>query len=75
MFKNYLRTNIAEMREVTKEDTFVSLSKQGVSISDTDGSNGSPRVGDLIARNPNNHNDQWLVAEAYAKDNFKLEGE
>jgi len=26
----------------------------------------------FIARNPNNHKDKWLVAAAYANDNFKL---
>lgn len=42
-----------------------------VSISDADLLNGSPKIGDMIARNPKNHNDQWLVAEQYFKDNFE----
>jgi hypothetical protein len=42
-----------------------------VSISDVDKANGSPKIGDMIARNPKNHNDQWLVAEKYFKDNFE----
>ena len=42
-----------------------------VSISDADLKNGSPKIGDMIARNPKNHNDQWLVAEQYFKDNFE----
>jgi len=42
-----------------------------VSISQADLDNGSPKIGDMIARNPKNHNDQWLVAEQYFKDNFK----
>ena len=41
-----------------------------VSISKADKDNGSPKAGDMIARNPKNHDDQWLVAEQYFKDNF-----
>ena len=33
-----------------------------VSISEADLNNGSPKIGDMIARNPKNHNDKWLVA-------------
>ena len=78
-FKKYRRTQIAEMREVTQND--IELFKAGdtipasfqfkVSISDADLKNGSPKIGDMIARNPKNHNDQWLVAEQYFKDNFE----
>lgn len=42
-----------------------------VSISAEDLKNGSPKLGDMIARNPNNHNDQWLVNEEYFKENFE----
>lgn len=78
-FKKYRRTQIAEMREVTQND--IELFKAGdtipasfqfkVSISSADLKNGSPKIGDKIARNPKNHNDQWLVAEQYFKDNFE----
>jgi len=27
--------------------------------------------GKMIARNPKNHNDQWLVAKAYFEDNLE----
>lgn len=80
-FKKYKRTQIAEMRPVTKEDIQSFLNDKNlhslrdtefrVSISDVDKYNGSPRIGDMIARNPKNHNDQWLVAEQYFKDNFE----
>lgn len=80
-FKKYRRTQIAEMRPVTKEDIQAFLNDKNlhslrdtefrVSISDVDKYNGSPRIGDMIARNPKNHNDQWLVAEQYFKDNFE----
>ena len=44
----------------------------GVSISDADRTNGSPKVGDMIARNPKNHNDLWLVAAKYFEENLEL---
>lgn len=43
----------------------------GVSISQADVDNGSPKVGDMIARNPVNHKDQWLVAQKYFEDNIE----
>ena len=81
-FKQYKRTQIAEMRPVTEQDirdfnfdkTPHSLrdTEFKVSISNADKANGSPKIGDMIARNPKNHNDQWLVAEQYFKDNFEF---
>lgn len=65
-FKQYRRKAIAEMREYEPGETLV-----GVSISDADKNAGSPLPGDMIARNPKNHHDQWLVAAAYFADNFE----
>ena len=45
--------------------------KVKISISSEDLKNGSPKIGDMIARNPKNHNDQWLVAQQYFSDNFE----
>jgi hypothetical protein len=70
-FKKYIRTGIAEMRPVTKEELDTSMFDSTVSISDADFNNGSPLPGDMIARNPLNHNDQWLVAAPYFTTNFK----
>jgi hypothetical protein len=56
-FKQYRRTNLAEMRPVTAQETASVLQAEGVSISKADLDNGSPMIGDMIARNPNNHND------------------
>lgn len=42
-----------------------------VSISEPDRQNGSPKPGDMIARNPKNHADQWLVAKKYFEDNLE----
>lgn len=64
-FKKYTRTNIAEMTPWT-----IDVNMSRVSISQADIENGSPKEGDMIARNPINHDDQWLVASQYFKDNF-----
>jgi hypothetical protein len=66
-FKIYRRIQIAEMRPFISGEI---LDIREISISKTDLENGSPKVGDMIARNPKNHYDQWLVAEQYFKDNF-----
>ncbi len=65
-FKQYRRKQIAELRPCV-----VGESLERVSISDADRDAGSPKLGDMIARNPKNHNDQWLVAAEYFKDNFE----
>ena len=82
-FKQYRRTQIAEMRPIVQDDiekyqllgfipTGLEYKKKPiiVSISDSDKINGSPKIGDMVARNPKNHEDQWLVASRYFKDNF-----
>ena len=66
-FKNYKRKNVSEMRPYIKGE----ILDDNVSISDADKKNGSPKVGDMIARNPKNHYDQWLVAKKYFEDNFE----
>lgn len=49
-----------------------SVDMSNVSVSNEDKEAGSPKAGDMIARNPKNHADQWLVAEAYFKDNLEI---
>lgn len=82
-FKKYKRTQIAEMREVTESDIilfknhgFLHIPEypfgNNISISDEDKKNGSPKIGDMIARNPKNNKDQWLVANSYFNDNFEI---
>jgi len=44
---------------------------ENVSISDTDREGGSPKEGDMIARNPLDYADQWLVAKKYFVDNLE----
>jgi len=49
-----------------------SLAKyRGVSISKPDIDNGSPKDGDMIAHNPANPDDRWLVAAAYFAEHYE----
>lgn len=68
-FRQYRRSQIAELRPY-KFLEFEVLSDR-VSISAADKKNGSPKMGDMIARNPKFHDDQWLVAARYFEDNFE----
>jgi len=66
MFKQYRRKQVAELRPYEQGEDLTA-----VSISQVDQDAGSPKAGDMIARNPKNHADQWLVAAAYFADNFE----
>lgn len=82
-FKQYRRVQISELREITNEDInefkeknyiTVHATKDNdiqISVSDVDRINGSPKIGDMIGRNPKNHLDQWLVAMEYFQENFE----
>ena len=65
-FQQYRRKQIAELRPWQAGDDM-----SRISISAPDKEAGSPKSGDMIARNPKNHDDQWLVAAAYFADNFE----
>ena len=62
-FKKYRRTNIAEMRlYIFNEDLKdVSVSREDL----------PPLDMGMVARNPENHKDQWYVARKYFEDNFE----
>ena len=66
VFKRYRRSQIAELAEWYPE-----FDMRNVSISEVDRAAGSPKWGDMIARNPANHEDKWLVASAYFAANFE----
>lgn len=65
-FTQYRRKQIAELRPYRSGELM-----DGISISLPDKEAGSPKVGDMIARNPKNHADKWLVAAQYFADNFE----
>lgn len=65
-FRPYRKKERAELRfSIEGEDV------SGISISPEDVKAGSPKAGDMIARNPKNHADQWLVSAQYFADNFE----
>lgn len=66
-FQYYRRKNVAEMRPYIEGESL----QDEVSVSEADQINGSPKAGDMIARNPQNHNDQWLVSAEYFVHNFE----
>ncbi|MFO1041508.1 MAG: hypothetical protein U0941_06950 [Planctomycetaceae bacterium] len=66
-FKKYRRKQVAELRQFVPGE----ILDARVSISKADRDNGSPKEGDMIARNPANHDDQWLVAKEYFEANFE----
>jgi hypothetical protein len=65
-YTRYRRKQIAELAPWTP-----GFDMQGVSVSDADRAAGSPKSGDMIARNPKNHADRWLVSAAYFEENFE----
>jgi hypothetical protein len=65
-FKQYRRKRNAELRPYVQGENM-----DGISVSDADAKAGSPKAGDMIARNPENHEDQWLVAAQYFADLFE----
>ena len=65
-FERYSKTQIAELRPYVNGEDMT-----GISVSEADKTMGSPMIGDMIARNPVNHADQWLVSRAYFIDNFQ----
>lgn len=67
-FIQYRRTQIAEMTPWSPDSD---LDLTIVSVSKPDRDAGSPKEGDMIARNPKNHADMWLVAAKYFADNFE----
>jgi hypothetical protein len=71
-FKQYRRKQIAELRPYQPGEFRPGESMIKVSISEEDKKAGSPKAGDMIARNPKNHADQWLLAKQYFEDNFEL---
>ena len=80
-FRKYRRIQVAELRPVNLMEINGLRSRKEaldgaiVSISEEDAKAGSPKLGDMIGRNPDNHADQWLISAAYFAKNFALEGE
>lgn len=67
VWKVYVRTGITLMTDWTPD-----YNMQHVSVSEADQLNGSPKLGDKIARSETNGNDQWLVNKKYFNANYVL---
>lgn len=66
VFKKYRKKTVQEMRPYVPGETL----PDWVSVSPADRENGSPKVGDMIARNPKDPEDFWLVSEDFFKENY-----
>lgn len=64
-YKQYRKKATADMRPYVEGE-----SMDTIAVAPEDTKAGSPRKGDMISRNPNNHNDKWLVSEKYFNDNY-----
>jgi len=64
--KNYRKKNVQPMTPYVDGSEMV-----GVSVSVSDIQNGSPKIGDMIATNPNDRSDRWLVAKKFFDDNYE----
>ena len=75
-FKGYARKGEIKLRPVTQEEIELGsdnlIEKVGVSISPEDVVAGSPKEGDMIAVNPENNLDLWLVNKEYFEKNYSL---
>jgi len=66
MFKKFRKAGVTELRPYVYGEPM-----NGIVISELDKKNGSPQVGDMIARDPANPRDQWLICESYFRANYE----
>ena len=66
-YKLYKRKQQAEIRSYKEGEKLT-----GVIVSEEEIKNGSPKKGDKVARNPENHSEKWLISEQHFNDNFEL---
>lgn len=64
-FRSYRRRQSAELRPYVAGESL-----DGISLTDVNRQEGSPKAGDMIARNPKDPRDQWLVSAAYFAENY-----
>ena len=66
-FKKYNKTRKSEMRPYIKGEILPKCISRINSKTDIE----MLREGDMIARNPDNHNNQWLITKEYFTENFE----
>ena len=64
VWNQYKRKGLSEMRPYVKGEDMT-----GISVADVDDPEND--MG-MVARNPDNHDDQWYVARAYFEKNLEL---
>lgn len=68
MFQKYNRKAIpAEMRPYVPGEELPPM----CTVADDDRLKGSPKAGDMIARNPSDHANTWLVEKTYFEEKFE----
>ena len=65
-WQRYRRKAVGELRPYVEGEDI-----EHISISEEDLNKGSPKAGDMVARNPLNHNDLWLVSKEYFEKNYE----
>jgi hypothetical protein len=65
-FQLYRKKQLQEMRPYVEGE-----SMDAISVSIPDQLAGSPKLGDMIARNPKDHTDQWVVAAKFFEENYE----
>lgn len=68
-FRRYYRKLYGELRPYVPGEKL----PENLTISDHDLSNGSPKEGDMISRDPHHHEDQWLVSKAFFEERYCTE--
>ena len=68
-WKDYVKHNITPMTPWVE-----GMDMKNISVGPEDLENGSPKVGDMIARDYHTHKDMWLVSGGYHEENYSEVG-
>lgn len=66
MFKPYTKTTLTDIRPYVEGEDMAAIG-----VSDEAKSVGSPKIGDMICKDPPNPEDVWLITEEYFKKNYQ----
>lgn len=64
MWKTYRRRGYTQIRPWTPDDK--------VMVTEIQQQQGSPKQGDMLCRDVENHEDTWLITETFFKNNYEL---
>lgn len=64
MWKTYRKGGLVQMRPWRPSDTHT--------VNDAQKAEGSPKTGDMICRDPDNTEDEWLITSDFFKRNYVL---